>query len=154
MNCIYGSIISILPVVEVRGSIPYLISMGCSYLYIILSYFLSTMTGIIVYFLIEEILKLARAFLSRFWKGGEAILNKIIERTERKASEKIEKYGTIGLIIFVAIPLPGTGVWTGALAGYLLGLRARDVIIALVIGNAIATLLVSLAASGIAIALK
>ena len=154
MNCIYGSIISVLPVVEVRGSIPYLISMGCPYSYIALSYLLSTATGIAVYFLIEEILKVARAFLSKFWKGGEAILNKIMERTRRNASEKVERYGTVGLIAFVAVPLPGTGVWTGALAGYLLGLKAKDVVMALVIGNAIATLAVSLAASGIALALK
>ncbi len=112
--------------------------------YVVLSYLIATSVGILVYIFIEEILKIAEKFFERFWKGGAKILEKIIERTKRGAGEKVKKYGTMGLAIFVAIPLPGTGVWSGALAAYLLGLDLKDTIIALSIGNAIATAIMSL----------
>ncbi len=154
MNCALAALLSVLPVVEVRGSIPYLIALKCPYYYLVASYLASTLTGIAVYFLLEEILRIARAFAARFWKGGERLLDRLIERTQRRASEKVEKYGTIGLALFVAVPLPGTGVWTGALAGYLLGLRPKDVTLALAIGNAIATVVMALASSGLSMALS
>ncbi|ALU12717.1 hypothetical protein EYM_06750 [Ignicoccus islandicus DSM 13165] len=154
MDCLYASIISVLPVVEVRGSIPLLVSSRCPSLYILISYALSTLTGIAVYVLIEHILNMAMIILARTWKGGRKILDKIIERTERNASEKVERYGTIGLILFIGIPLPGTGVWTGALAGYLLGLKQKDVILAIAVGNAIATAIVFLASNGALLVLR
>ena len=139
----YSAIIAALPVVEVRGAIPYLVANKCPLYFIVLSYLVSTAVGIGVYIFIEEILKIARSLLGKTWKGGIKLLDKVIERAERGAGPKVEKYGTLGLALFVAIPLPGTGVWTGALAGYLLGLKKRDVALALALGNLGATLAVS-----------
>ncbi len=58
-----------------------------------------------------------------------------VSRVRSKVKPYIEKWGFIGLTVFVAIPLPGTGVWTGALAAYLLGFRSRVAIPALVLGG-------------------
>jgi uncharacterized membrane protein len=102
-----------------------------------------TLTGFALYLFLEEILKLTRRVLYKSWKGGLIILDKILERAERGAGPRVEKYGTLGLALFVAIPAPGTGVWTGALAGYLLGLKKRDVLIALALGNLAATAIVT-----------
>ncbi len=143
MNCLYSALISALPVVEVRGAIPYLVLNGCPLYYILVCYIVSTLTGILVYFFIEEILRIARVVLRKTWRGGLKVLDKIIERAERGAGPKVEKYGTLGLALFVGVPLPGTGVWTGALAGYLLGLKKRDVVIALALGNLLATIIVT-----------
>jgi len=109
-----------------------------------LSYALCTLTGILVYLALGKLLPWAESFLERRWRLGARILKKITERAEKGAGEKVEKYGTLGLALFVGVPLPGTGVWTGALAGYLLGLKKRDVILALVVGNALATTIMSL----------
>ena len=136
--------LSALPAIEVRGSIPCLAAFKCSLSYVVLSYLIATSVGILVYIFIEEILKIAEKFFERFWKGGAKVLEKIMERTKMGAGEKVKKYGTMGLAIFVAIPLPGTGVWSGALAAYLLGLDLKDTIIALSVGNAIATAIMSL----------
>ncbi len=58
-----------------------------------------------------------------------------VERVRKKAHPYVEKWGFIGLTIFVAIPLPGTGIWTGALAAYLLGIGRRQTIPALILGG-------------------
>ncbi len=58
-----------------------------------------------------------------------------VERVRKKAHPYVEKWGFIGLTIFVAIPLPGTGIWTGALAAYLLGIGRRQTVPALILGG-------------------
>ena len=58
-----------------------------------------------------------------------------VERVRRKAHPYVEKWGFWGLLIFVAVPLPGTGVWTGSLAAYLLGIEKRQGIAALLLGG-------------------
>jgi uncharacterized membrane protein len=58
-----------------------------------------------------------------------------VERVRRKAHPYVERWGFWGLLIFVAVPLPGTGVWTGALAAYLLGIEKGRAIPALILGG-------------------
>ncbi|WP_456365734.1 COG2426 family protein [Thermococcus sp.] len=58
-----------------------------------------------------------------------------IEKVRRKAHPYVERWGFWGLLIFVAVPLPGTGVWTGSLAAYLLGVEKRQGVPALVLGG-------------------
>jgi uncharacterized membrane protein len=53
------------------------------------------------------------------------MLESIFKRTRRKTWQKLEKYGLIALFIFVAIPLPGTGAWTGSIAAWLFGLPLK-----------------------------
>lgn len=50
------------------------------------------------------------------------LYTRYLVRVRRKAKPYMDKYGLIGLTLFVAIPLPGSGIWTGSLAGFLLGL--------------------------------
>lgn len=65
------------------------------------------------------------------------LVNRLRARMEKK-SRQIEKYKTFGLLIFVAVPLPGTGAWTGSMAAALMGMRFRDALISTVLGSAIA----------------
>ncbi len=74
------------------------------------------------------------------------ILEAIFRRTRRK-SEIIQKYEEIGLMLFVAIPLPITGAWTGSLAAYLLGLKFWKSIMFIFFGVLIAGVVVSFLAS-------
>ncbi|AEC51167.1 hypothetical protein PNA2_0249 [Pyrococcus sp. NA2] len=71
-----------------------------------------------------------------------------VNRARRKAKPYVEKWGFIGLMIFVAIPLPGTGVWTGAIASYILGIREKTAIPALLLGGLVSIVLTMLPTIG------
>ena len=74
------------------------------------------------------------------------ILEAIFARTRRK-TEVIQKYEEIGLMLFVAIPLPITGAWTGSLAAYLFGLKFWKSILFIFLGVCIAAVVVTFLAS-------
>jgi uncharacterized membrane protein len=77
--------------------------------------------------------------LSRSRHGLLRRLAGLYEKYLRAARERgrpyVERYGLLGLVLFVAIPLPGTGVWTGSLIAYILGLESRRSIPALLLGG-------------------
>jgi len=111
-------LISMLPVFELRGSIP--VGIVGFNLHPLGVYFLSIIGNIIPTFFIL-------LFFGQFTKFAQHVpvlkrlLDWVFART-RKRSGLIEKYEELGLILFVSIPLPVTGAWTGSLAAYLLGL--------------------------------
>ncbi|WP_457751645.1 COG2426 family protein [Thermococcus sp.] len=72
-----------------------------------------------------------------------------VERVRKKAHPYVEKWGFIGLTIFVAIPLPGTGVWTGALAAYILAIEKRQTVSALILGGLLSMAITLLPALGL-----
>jgi len=69
-----------------------------------------------------------------------------IASARAKAERYVRRWGALGLAIFVAVPLPVTGVWTGALVGYLLGMDRRSMAIALSIGGIASVLIVGIPA--------
>ena len=74
-------------------------------------------------------------------RGRHKRLDAFISRQEARAASKrpvIEKYGPIGLMIFVGIPLPGTGAWTGALIAALLNMPVRKALPSIFLGVVIA----------------
>lgn len=86
------------------------------------------------------------------WMKGTKKLKPLVEKLEAKAmskSGKIEKYEFWGLVIFVAIPLPGTGAWTGALIASLLGIRFRKAFPAIVLGVLIAAAIMTILSYGV-----
>ena len=68
----------------------------------------------------------------------------LFERTRHNHSESFEKYGTLALIIFVAIPLPATGAWSGCAAAFVFGIQFRHAFPAILAGVMIAGLIVSI----------
>ncbi len=88
------------------------------------------------------------------WLKKIKCLNKFALWLERKAQKKSKsgnfgKYKFWGILIFVGIPLPGTGAWTGALVADALNIRFRDAIIAIYAGVVMAGLIISLASYGL-----
>ncbi len=65
------------------------------------------------------------------------------ERAVPKVRPYVERWGVFGLTLFVAVPLPGTGIWTGALAAYILGMDRRHAFLALSLGGIISCLLLA-----------
>lgn len=85
------------------------------------------------------------------WMKGTRKLKPIVEKLEKKAMSKsdlIEKYEFWGLVIFVGIPLPGTGAWTGALIAALLGIRFRKAFPAIVLGVCLAAFIMTVLSYG------
>lgn len=113
-------ILAALPIAELRGAIPLGIAMDFSpvktYL---LAYFGNLLPVIPIYFLMQP-------FVERFRhiKFVERFFNWFFERTKKKAA-LIERFEAVGLILFVAIPLPVTGAWTGTAAATLFKIRFR-----------------------------
>ena len=86
------------------------------------------------------------------WMKKTRWLKPKIEKLEAKSmgkSEQIQKYEFIGLMLFVGIPLPGTGAWTGALVAALLDIRMRHALPAIFLGVAIAGALVTAVTMGV-----
>ncbi|GAA0805426.1 small multi-drug export protein [Clostridium sp. AF19-22AC] len=81
------------------------------------------------------------------WMKGTKKLRPMVEKLEAKAMSKsgrIEKYEFWGLVLFVGIPLPGTGAWTGSLIAALLGIRFRKAFPAIVLGVLIAAFIMTI----------
>jgi len=85
--------------------------------------------------------------------NNSELMNKFLtwlfERTRKKTQDKIEKYGNLALIIFVAIPLPNTGAWTGALAAWLFGIPFKKAILNIFYGVLIAGVVVTIITAGV-----
>jgi len=90
-------------------------------------------------------LKLEETSLGKF---AELYL-RYVERVRKKAHPYVEKWGFLGLVVFVAIPLPGTGVWTGSLAAYIFGIEKRKAISALIIGGLLSIMITLLPSLGL-----
>ncbi len=113
-------LISMIPIVELRGAIPVGVALGVDSW---LLYFLCVLGNCIP---VPFIVFIARPLIdwllkTKFLKGvGNWLENKV-----RKHSDKVLKYEVFGLLLFVAIPIPGTGAWTGALIAALLDIRIK-----------------------------
>lgn len=130
-------ILAALPVSELRGAIPAGLAMGFSPLK---TYFLSFAGNVLpvapLLFLLRPVSERLRHIVV-----FEKFFTWLFERTRKKAG-LIEKFEALGLILFVAIPLPVTGAWTGCVAATLFRIRFRYAFPAIVLGVVVAGLIV------------
>jgi uncharacterized membrane protein len=122
-----------IPVVELRGAIPFGISLGLSAQAAFLASFVGNMLP--VPFIILFIRRIF-SWLRKYPKW-ESIINRMEKRAQNKG-KLVNKFHLLGLCLLVAIPLPGTGAWTGSLVAGILELRMRDALIAICLGVLIA----------------
>ena len=132
-------VISMLPVIELRGGIPYGVGFG-------LNPWIACITAMIGNLVpIPFILLLLNGILE-WMKKRKGIIGKFASWLENKAYKNqgtIEKYKALGLIILVAIPLPGTGAWTGALVATVLRMNRKIAFPCIVAGVLIAGFVVT-----------
>ena len=139
----YTFLIAMLPVVELRGAIP--VGVGMLGRSALPSVYLAAVLGnmLPVPFIIVYIRRIFLWLRRRFPK-----LNRLVDKLERKAhlkGRKVSKYKYLGLFVFVAIPLPGTGAWTGALAAAFLDMPLRRALPSIFLGVVTAGLIMTLA---------
>ncbi len=128
-------LLSLLPVSESRGSVIYGLAQGLDPLQVIA---VSIVGNSIPAIVLPRVLDYVEKAAVRFGLG--ALYLKYIERVRRRGRKYVEKWGYIGVTLFVAVPLPTSGVYSGALLAHVLGLRRIEP--ALVSGAVIAALLV------------
>ncbi len=136
-------IVSALPVSELRGGIPLALSFGFPYAK---AYWLSVLGNSLIIIPILLLLDSTSKFLMR-WTIFNRFFTWLFART-RKHSDSVEKYGAIGLAIFVAIPLPVTGAWSGCVAAYLFGIKLRYAFPSILLGVISAGIIVLLTCMG------
>lgn len=129
--------LSMLPISELRGGLPFALSQGLSPLK---AYLISVAGNILPVFPLLLLLRRLFIFLGRY-KITEKTLNWTLARA-RKREDLVKRYGFGGLILLVAIPLPVTGAWTGTLVSFLLSMKIRHSFLAICIGVGIAGIIV------------
>lgn len=137
-------VVSALPIAELRGGIPVATGMGMDWR----SAYLVCVAGNFVPVIPIVLLFDPFARFLRRWRPFDRFLDRLFART-RLRGRVVERYEALGLVLFVAIPLPVTGAWTGALAAYLFGVRPRYAIPAIALGILIAGVIVTLATQGV-----
>lgn len=137
-------LVSMVPVIELRGAIPIGVGYG-------LEYWVAVVVSIIgnlvpVPFIILFIRKIF-ALMRRWSKKLDGVVSKLEKRAESK-SDVVQKYAFWGLFVLVAIPLPGTGAWTGALVAAMLDMRLKRAFPAIALGVLTAAVIVTFVTFG------
>jgi len=135
----WGAALSFLPISELRGAIPFLVANGAQ-LPFAFAYctILNALVAPVAFVFLATFHKL---FLHMNWYKN--LFERFVDRAREKVKKEVDKYGYLGLLVFVAIPLPVTGAWTGALGAWILGMERKKAIPAIAAGVLIAGIIVS-----------
>jgi len=139
-------LISMLPITELRGAIPialiiYDLPIWSAFIFSVIGniipiVFIILFLRFLVKFLIHKIY-----FLNRFFTW-------LFEKTRKRHSEKFDQWKDLALIVLVAIPLPGTGAWTGALVAFVFGIPIKRAFPLIFLGVLIAGVIVTIITLG------
>jgi uncharacterized membrane protein len=132
-------LITMIPTLELRASLPYaILALDMAWhtaFFLVVT--INIILGPIVYFALHLFLDLVIKipFFKRLYEHS-------LHKVQDKIKPGVEKYGVWGLALFIGIPLPGSGVYTGALAAFVLDIKPRQFMLATVIGVLIAAIIV------------
>lgn len=147
-HCLIVFFVSMVPIIELRGAIPYGVGFG---LPLWLTYCIAIVGNMlpvpVIYFFARKVL---------VWGSGKPVIGKFFsfclekgEKAGRKLQQKAGRGLYWALLLFVGIPLPGTGAWTGTLAGSILDMKFKDVVKACMGGVLLAGVIMGLASAGL-----
>ena len=148
MQYIIVFLISMVPLIELRGAIPYAVTQELPYIPSYVTAILGNMLPVpFIYLFARKVLE---------WGADKPVIGKFftycIEKGRRggeKLQEKAGKGLCVALMLFVGIPLPGTGAWTGTLAASFLDMDFKSSIIAVMLGVMLAGIIMALASAGL-----
>jgi len=142
-------LISMVPLIELRGGVPFAIGMGLDYFPSLVVCVLGNMLPVpVIYFFARKVL---------IWGADKKYIGKFfrfcLEKGERGGQKLVKKAGRgslfVALMLFVAIPVPGTGAWTGTLAASFLDMGIKSTATAVSLGVVIAGVIMGLASTGV-----
>jgi uncharacterized membrane protein len=136
---------AMLPILELRGAIPY--ALFVEKLPWLQAYLIAVLGNAIPVIPILFFLEPAEKTLGR-WRPFRRFFDWLFERS-RKRGKLIDRFKILGLILFVGIPLPVTGAWTGSAAAYVFGIEKKKAFPAILLGILMAGVVVTLACKGV-----
>ncbi len=140
-NIIKLALLTFVPLLELRASIPYgILVLKENWITVYIVCVISNIIlGLLAYLLIDHAIKLATKIplLSRLYSY-------YLVRTQKSIERYVERYGELGVAVFIGIPLPMSGVYSGSLAAYIIGLKYKKFILADIIGVLIAGTIVTI----------
>jgi uncharacterized membrane protein len=145
------AILSFMPVSELRGAIPFAVANG-------IPWYWAMPFAVICNILVAPVCWIFLATVHRLFYGTEPekgiswyknLFDKLIERARKKLSAGFEKWGWLGIAIFVGIPFPLTGAWTGTLGAWVLGVSRKRTMLAVIIGVIISGTIVTAVVLGV-----
>ncbi len=139
--------VAMVPVFELRGAIPVGIATG-------LPFWLVFLTALLGNLLPVPFLIVFTRRVFEWLRTKSPMLEQFVSRLEKKAASKeelLKKYELLGLCILVAIPLPGTGAWTGSLVAAVFDIRLKHAFPAIALGVLIAGIIVSAVTYGVTV---
>lgn len=139
-------IISMLPVVELRFAIPIGVSLG---LPLWQAAIISVVGNILPVPFIIAFIRVIMDWLKTRSHTARRFVAWLEKRGTGPRADRVRRYEFWGLLLFVAIPLPGTGAWTGALVAALLDIRMKRSLPTIILGVLVAAVIVSLATAGV-----
>jgi uncharacterized membrane protein len=136
---LWTALLSFLPISELRGGIPFAIARGIPWYW---AYpFAAAVNALVAPCCWIFLSTLHKLFLRMNWY--KTIFDRFVERARLKLHAKVERWGWLGIAVFVAIPLPITGAWTGTLGAWVLGLSKRRTFAAVILGVIVAGAIVT-----------
>ena len=140
MIYLWTALLSLLPISELRGGIPFAMANDIPW-YVALP-FAAGVNALVAPLCWIFLSTVHRLFYGSFcWY--RKIFDSFIERARQKLHKEVERWGTLGIALFVGIPLPVTGAWTGTLGAWVLGLSKRKTLLAVILGVIIAGTIVT-----------
>lgn len=138
---------AMVPVFELRGAIPIGVASGLPFWSVFIAAFLGNLLPV-------PFLILFTRRIFEWLRKKSDFLERLVSRLEKKAASKeelLKKYELLGLCILVAIPLPGTGAWTGSLVAAVFDIRLKHAFPVIALGVLIAGIIVSAVTYGVTI---
>lgn len=132
-------LLGLLPISELRGAIPFAYFNGVP---LWLSAVIGILSNALVPFIGFTFLGSLHKLLDK-WPFYHRLFEKTVARARGKVGEKVHKYGLLGLLLFVAIPLPITGAWTGTLGAWVMGLNPKKCMPFILLGVLISGIIVT-----------
>lgn len=141
----YTFLVSMIPAIEIKGAIPFGIALG-----------LDTKLAYIAALAGSSVILVFLAFFTnwfyRFCKRKHLMKHFTgwMDKITQKHSEKIKRFGPLAIFAYVAVPIPGTGTWTGSIIAGVFNMKPRNIILSVFSGNIISGMIVSLVGSSVA----
>ena len=141
----WTALLALLPISELRGAIPFAVAQGLPWYFALP--FAAAMNALVAPICWVFLSTLHLVFLKLaekpFFSWYRKLFDSFVERARGKLRKGVEKWGWLGVALFVAIPLPITGAWTGTLGAWVLGLSKKRTMMAVILGVAIAGFIVT-----------
>lgn len=146
---ILAFLISMVPIIELRGGVPFAMGLGIDYMPALVLCVVANMVPVpFIYFFARKFLK---------WGSRQKYIGKFctfcMEKGERGGQKLVKKTGRgglfVALLLFVGIPLPGTGAWTGTLAASFLDMGFKSTVLAVTLGVIMAGCIMALGSAGL-----